>query len=118
MMNSVTLFLLISSVVCSTARAVFSKKLGVLNGSKYGFYITQTVLFAASAAMIFVLNFKSICRPSVISVILAVAYGIFTVSSQWTYTAYKGPCIGLRYGLFLWIYYPDHFRNCPLARTG
>lgn len=86
MMNSVTIFLLISSVVCSTARAVFSKKLGVLNGSKYGFYITQTLLFAASAAMIFILNIKSIGRPSVTAVILAVAYGIFTVSSQWTYT--------------------------------
>lgn len=86
MMNSVTLFLLISSVVCSTARAVFSKKLGVLNGGKYGFYITQTVLFAVAAAAIFILNIKSIGRPSVISVILAVVYGIFTVSSQWTYT--------------------------------
>ena len=86
MMNSVTIFLLISSVVCSTARAVFSKKLGVLNGSKYGFYITQTVLFAVAAAMILVLNFKSIGCPSVTAVILAVAYGIFTVSSQWTYT--------------------------------
>ena len=86
MMNGVTIFLLISSVVCSTARAVFSKKLGVLNGSKYGFYITQTVLFATSAAAIFVLNIKSIGRPSVTAVILAVAYGIFTVSSQWTYT--------------------------------
>lgn len=86
MMNSITIFLLISSVVCSTARAVFSKKLGALNGSKYGFYITQTVLFAIAAAMIFILNFKSICRPSVTAVILAVAYGIFTVSSQWTYT--------------------------------
>ena len=86
MMNSVTIFLLISSVVCSTARAVFSKKLGVLNGNKHSFYITQTVLFGVAAAMIFILNIKSIGRPSVTAVILAVAYGIFTVSSQWTYT--------------------------------
>lgn len=85
-MNGVTLFLLSASIVCSTARAVFSKKLGVLNGSKYGFYMTQTVLFAAAAVMIFVLNFKSIGLPSVTAVLLAVAYGIFTVSSQWTYT--------------------------------
>ena len=86
MMNGVTIFLLISSVVCSTARAVFSKKLGVLNGNKHSFYITQTVLFGVAAAMIFILNIKSIGRPSVTAVILAVAYGIFTVSSQWTYT--------------------------------
>lgn len=86
MMNSITLFLLISSVVCSTARAVFSKKLGAVNGSKYGFYITQTVLFTIAAAMIFVLNLKSIGRPSAAAVILAVAYGIFTVLSQWMYT--------------------------------
>lgn len=85
-MDNVTLFLLASSIVCSTARAVFSKKLGVLNGGKYCFYITQTVLFAVAAAMIFVFNIKSIGRPSVTAVILAVVYGIFTVSSQWTYT--------------------------------
>lgn len=85
-MNIVTLLLLSASLIGSTARAVFSKKLGVLNGSKYGFYITQTFLFVVAAAVIFILNIKSINYPSVTAVFLALAYGIFTVSSQWTYT--------------------------------
>ena len=86
MMNNVTLLLLILSIVCSTARAVFSKKLGAISGGKYSFYITQTVLFAVSAVVIFVLNMKSIGHPSETAVLFALAYGILTVLSQWMYT--------------------------------
>lgn len=85
-MNNLTLFLLALSIVCSTARAVFSKKLGILNGGKYSFYITQTVLFFVAAAVIFVFNIKSIASPSKTALLLALAYGILTVLSQWMYT--------------------------------
>lgn len=85
-MNHVTLLLLILSIVCSTARAVFSKKLGAISGGKYSFYITQTVLFAVSAVVIFVLNMKNIGHPSETAVLFALAYGILTVLSQWMYT--------------------------------
>lgn len=85
-MEPTALFLLALSIVCSTARAVFSKKLGTLSGSRRGFYLTQAVLFAVAAAVLLTLNVRSIARPSQTAVLLAVAYGILTVLSQWMYT--------------------------------
>lgn len=85
-MEPTALFLLALSIVCSTARAVFSKKLGALSGSRRGFYLTQAVLFAVAAAVLLMLNVRSIARPSQTAVLLAVAYGVLTVRSQWMYT--------------------------------
>lgn len=85
-MEPTALFLLALSIVCSTARAVFSKRLGALSGSKRGFYLTQAVLFAVAAAVLLMLNVRSIARPSQTAVLLAVAYGVLTVLSQWMYT--------------------------------
>lgn len=85
-MEPTALFLLALSIVCSTARAVFSKKLGALSGSRRGFYLTQAVLFAVAAAVLLMLNVRSIARPSQTAVLLAVAYGVLTVLSQWMYT--------------------------------
>lgn len=85
-MEPTALFLLALSIVCSTARAVFSKKLGALSGSRRGFYLTQAVLFAVAAAVLLTLNVRSIARPSQTAVLLAVAYGVLTVLSQWMYT--------------------------------
>lgn len=86
-MSPVTMLLLTASVVCSTARAVFSKKLGACNSSKQSFYIIQTLLFAVAAAVILIVNIKNISYPSPAALLLAFAYGVLTVSSQWTYTA-------------------------------
>lgn len=85
-MNPVTMLLLTASVVCSTARAVFSKKLGACNSSKQSFYIIQTLLFAVAAAVIGVANIKDMVYPSATTILLALAYGILTISSQWAYT--------------------------------
>ena len=85
-MEPTALYLLTLSIVCSTARAVFSKKLGALSGGRRGFYLTQAVLFAVAAAVLLTLNVRSIARPSQTAVLLAVAYGVLTVLSQWMYT--------------------------------
>ena len=85
-MEPTALFLLALSIVCSTARAVFSKKLGALSDGRRGFYLTQAVLFAVAAAVLLTLNVRSIARPSQTAVLLAVAYGVLTVLSQWMYT--------------------------------
>lgn len=85
-MEPTALLLLALSIVCSTARAVFSKKLGALSDGRRGFYLTQAVLFAVAAAVLLTLNVRSIARPSQTAVLLAVAYGVLTVLSQWMYT--------------------------------
>lgn len=85
-MEPTALLLLALSIVCSTARAVFSKKLGALSDSRRGFYLTQAVLFAVAAAVLLTLNVRSIALPSQTAVLLAVAYGVLTVLSQWMYT--------------------------------
>lgn len=77
--------LLAISVGCSTARAVFSKKLGA-QGSDRRFYRIQALLFAVAAAVIGIANIKDTVYPSAATILLALAYGILTVSSQWAYT--------------------------------
>lgn len=85
-MELTALLLLALSIVCSTARAVFSKRLGTLSTGRRGFYLTQAVLFAVAAAVLLLLNVRSIARPSQTAVLLAVAYGVLTVLSQGMYT--------------------------------
>lgn len=85
-MNEFTLLLLATSISCSTARAVFSKKLGISSGGKHGFCKTQAELFFFAAAAIFILNLKTMCLPSAETLILGLIYGIFTVLAQWLYT--------------------------------
>lgn len=89
-MNGFTLFLLSVSVFCSTARAVFSKKLGTSDGGKRGFCKTQAELFFFAAVMVFVFNAKEMCLPSAETLALGIMYGIFTVLAQWMYTVALG----------------------------
>ena len=85
-MNRFSLLLLAASISCSTARAVFSKKLGISAGGKREFCKTQAELFFFAAAAVFILNFKTMCLPSAETLILGLMYGIFTVLAQWLYT--------------------------------
>lgn len=89
-MNGFTVLLLISSIACSTARAVFSKKLGISSGEKSKFCKTQSELFFFAAAVIFLLNIKGMCLPSGKTLVFGVIYGIFTVLAQWLYTIALG----------------------------
>lgn len=84
-MKPATILLLAVSVGCSTARAIFSKKLSA-QGNDQHFYITQALLFAVAAAVIGIVNIKDMVYPSATTALLALAYGILTISSQWTYT--------------------------------
>lgn len=70
--------LLAVSVTCSTARAVFSKKLKASG-------IVQALLFTVAAIVVFLINVGNISRPSEVTVILALLYGVFTFLSQWMY---------------------------------
>ena len=72
-------FLLMVSVVCSTARAVFSKKLKA-TGSM------QALLFIVASAVVFIVYAGNIRCPAKVTVVLSVFYGIFTFLSQWMYT--------------------------------
>lgn len=85
-MNGVTLQLLILSIVCSTVRTVFSKKLGTVNSNRHNFYITQALLFAVAAIAILILNIRSTGQLTEATVFLSLLYGVFTVLSQWMYT--------------------------------
>ncbi|MGN1248882.1 MAG: hypothetical protein ACI4XW_02305, partial [Candidatus Spyradocola sp.] len=51
-----------------------------------GFYLTQAVLFAVATAVLLLVNARSIARPSPTALLLAAAYGLLTVLSQWMYT--------------------------------
>lgn len=84
-MKPATILLLAVSVGCSTARAIFSKKLGA-QGIDRRFYRIQALLFAVAAAVIGVVNIKDMVYPSATTILLALAYGILTISSQWAYT--------------------------------
>ena len=86
-MNGPTLFLLTASILCSTARAVFSKKLGISADGKREFFKTQAKLFYIAAIMLFVLNIKGMCMPHGKTVFLSILYGVFTVLAQCLYTA-------------------------------
>ena len=89
-MNGFTALLLTASVSCSTARAVFSKKLGIASGGKRKFCKTQAELFFFAAAVIFLLNIKGMCPPTGETLLFGVMYGIFTVLAQWLYTVALG----------------------------
>ena len=89
-MNGFTALLLTASVSCSTARAVFSKKLGIAAGGKREFCKTQAELFFFAAAVIFLLNIKGMCPPTGETLLFGVMYGIFTVLAQWLYTVALG----------------------------
>lgn len=89
-MSPLTALLLVTSVFCSTARAVFSKKLGVISDGKREFFKTQAELFFIAAAVILILNVKGMCLPSAKTVLFGVAYGIFTMLAQWLYTVALG----------------------------
>ena len=89
-MNGFTVLLLTASVSCSTARAVFSKRLGIASGGKREFCKTQAELFFFAAAVIFLLNIKGMCLPSGKTLVFGVMYGIFTVLAQWLYTVALG----------------------------
>ena len=89
-MNGFTILLLIASVSCSTARAVFSKRLGLLSGGRREFCKTQAELFFFAAAVIFILNIKGMCPPSAETLVFGAMYGVFTVLAQWLYTAALG----------------------------
>lgn len=84
-MEPATILLLAISVGCSAARAIFSKKLGA-QGSHRRFYRIQALLFAVAAAVIGGVNIKDMVYPSEATILLALAYGILTISSQWAYT--------------------------------
>lgn len=90
MMNGFTVLLLAASVSCSTARAVFSKRLGIAVGGKREFCKTQAELFFFAAAVIFLLNIKGMCPPTGETLLFGVMYGIFTVLAQWLYTVALG----------------------------
>lgn len=93
-MNEITVFWLIASVSCSTARAVFSKRLGVSAGDSTGgrkaFYKTQALLFFIAAVWICVLNMQTMHIPSAETAVLGILYGILTVLAQWLYTVALG----------------------------
>lgn len=89
-MSGFTLFLLAASVLCSTARAVFSKKLGISAAGKHEFCVMQAKLFFFAAAEIFLLNIKGMCLPSAETLAFSGMYGMFTVLAQWLYTMALG----------------------------
>lgn len=89
-MSGFRLFLLAASVLCSTARAVFSKKLGVSAAVKHEFCVMQAKLFFFAAAVIFLLNIKGMCLPSAETLAFSGMYGVFTVLAQWLYTVALG----------------------------
>lgn len=93
-MNGVTVLWLIASVSGSTARAVFSKRLGVSAGDSTGgrkaFYKTQALLFLFAAVWIGVLNAQTMHIPSAETAVLGMLYGILTVLAQWLYTVALG----------------------------
>lgn len=84
-MTPAAMLLLAVSVGCSTARAIYSKKLGSDRNDRC-FYRIQALVFAVAAAVIGVVNINDIGCPSPTALFLSFAYGILTVSSQWTYT--------------------------------
>ena len=85
-MSVYTLLLLAVSVLSSTVRAVFSKKLGISVNGKCEFYKTQAYLFFFAAAGIFIFNFKEMNLPSRETFVFGAVYGVFTVLAQWLYT--------------------------------
>lgn len=84
-MNLFTAFLLLASVGCSTARAVFSKKLGACAATS-GFFRTQALLYIFAAVTAGVLNMKTLCVPSAETLLLGTVYGVLTLLAQGLYT--------------------------------
>lgn len=87
--SNITLLFLAASVICSTARAVCSKRIGASASDRRSFWMMQARLFVIAAVFICILNIPHMNpthRISAGTVILGTVYGILTVFAQGFYT--------------------------------
>lgn len=76
--------LLILSIVLSSGRNLFSKSISTVQSKTKTFYLLQAVIFGSGfVPLIFAADISSV---SVITIILAVIYGLLLITAQWNYT--------------------------------
>ncbi len=81
--NLLYLFL---SVSLSAGRNITSKKTAADTNKKSQFFLSQTILFACAALLLFAFGIKDFSSVSVTTLIYGMIYGVLLVLSQWMFT--------------------------------
>ncbi len=81
--NLLYLFL---SVSLSAGRNITSKKTAADTNKKSQFFLSQTILFACAALLLFAFGIKDFRSVSVTTLIYGMIYGVLLVLSQWMFT--------------------------------
>lgn len=85
-MNKENLLYLFLSVSLSSGRNILSKKTAADSDQRAAFFLSQTVLFAAAASLLFVFGAKDLVSVSAMTLIYGTTYGVLLVLSQWMFT--------------------------------
>lgn len=85
-MDTVSFFLLFASVMLSGGRNILSKNLSDAVFGTKKFFSLQTTIFCVGALVLLILSIGTRFNLSLVTLFLALLYGIFLLSAQWNYT--------------------------------
>lgn len=84
-MNPINIFLLILSILLGSARNLLSKSISHIEFGKKSFFTLQTITFLTGALVLIPGSLGTQC--SMLTVLLALIYGVILLIAQWCYTA-------------------------------
>lgn len=85
-MTPIVILLLFLSILCSTSRNLFSKKLSDAPFGSKRFFRFQSALFFAGGILLSAFFLPSGKVPAPLTIAYAICYGILLLSAQWLYT--------------------------------
>lgn len=81
-----TLSYLIMSVSLSSGRNIASKKTAADTNKKSQFFLSQSILFASAALLLFGFGVSNLATVSAVTIVYGIVYGVLLVLSQWMFT--------------------------------
>ena len=84
-MNPINIFLLILSILLGSTRNLLSKSISHIEFGKKSFFTLQTITFLTGALVLIPGSLGTQC--SMLTVLLALIYGVILLIAQWCYTA-------------------------------
>lgn len=85
-MISLAVFFMVLSVLLSTLRNIFSKKLSEASFGSRRFFYLQSVLFFSGGFLLLFFSFRSEPFLSPLTLVYALCYGLLLILAQWLYT--------------------------------
>ncbi len=85
-MSSLAVFFIVLSVLCSTLRNLFSKRLSAAPFGSRSFFFLQSLLFFSGGFLLLLFSFRSESFLSPLTFVYSLCYGLLLISAQWLYT--------------------------------